>query len=583
MVLKKSEDVFLAFFFLLAIFKCNKFIIAILFTSILLVFGLNKVHFNLMKKLSELYKTLSFRIFIFILLLIVLILVIINYVNNYYFANKMEDCIRTQAIQASDLIKQTTRISMLRNQRDELSSIMSDLINVKYVEGVRIYNKVGIIEFSSDSTELFQSISIKDERCIYCHDSEHAKGTISTGNRFRESKTPEGHRMLGLINPIYNAPDCYTAACHVHSADEKVLGLLDIVISLKKLQQSTSEAKRLSFIFFGALAVITGFVFARIIRTQIQRPITELIRGTRQVADLNLDTTISIKAPEEMHKLATSFNKMTGKLNKAQKELKEWSNTLEDRVEEKTEELKKAQDQLINAEKLASMGKLAAVVAHEINNPLSGILTYSKLLIRNLDNKPNQTMLDECLKNLKVIRDESKRCGDIVQNLLIFSKKPIGKSSLCDLKVLLNKSIDLVQHSIEMKDVQLIKEYTVDDASLYCDAAAIEQMTVALLINAIEACPEKEGILKIRLNKNKTEQTLRLEIADNGIGINREALPHIFEPFFSTKNGEKSVGLGLAVVYGIVERHAGVINVESDEGKGTKFIIELPIKSNLPV
>jgi len=535
-----------------------------------------------MKKIFELYKKVSFRLFTLILTFLIVVLGIITYVNNYYFANRMEDCIRTQAVQASDLIKHATRMSMLKNQRDELSSVMTDLSNVKYIENIRIYNKVGRIEFSSDSTELYHIIPDSDQRCVYCHDSEHAKGTIAVQDRFREMKNSDGSRMLGLINPIYNADDCSSADCHVHPADQHVLGFLDISISLRKLQESTSEARVFSFIFFGILAVLAAAVFARIIRTHIQRPISELIRGTRQVADLNLDTTINIESPEEMHKLATSFNKMTRKLKKAQKELKEWSETLEDRVKEKTTELKEAQDQLISAEKLASMGKLSAVVAHEINNPLSGILTYSKLLIRNLENHATKEVIEESLKNLEIIRDESKRCGDIVQNLLIFSKKPIGKSYQCDVKSILNKSIDLVQHSIEMKNVHLFREFASGEVSISCDPAALEQMTVALLINAIEACPERHGTLFIRVRDIHSKQKIQIEIEDNGVGIGEEALPHIFEPFFSTKSGEKSVGLGLAVVYGIVERHGGTINVSSEEGRGTTFIIQLPVNMSAP-
>ncbi|MEE4311686.1 MAG: ATP-binding protein [candidate division KSB1 bacterium] len=535
-----------------------------------------------MHKIFELYKKVSFKLFVLILTFLILVLGIITYVNNFYFAKRMEGCIRTQAVQASDLIKQATRISMLRNQRDELSSVMTDLSNVKYIEGIRIYNKVGRIEFSSDSTELHHVIPDNDQRCIYCHDSERAKGTIAVDDRFREMKSRDGSRMLGLINPIYNANDCSNAECHVHPADQRVLGFLDVSISLRRLQQSTAEARLFSFIIFGILAVLAAAVFARIIHTHIQRPITELIRGTRQVADLNLDTTINIESPEEMHRLAMSFNKMTRKLKRAQKELQEWSESLEDRVKDKTKELKEAQDQLISAEKLASMGKLSAIVAHEINNPLSGILTYSKLLIRNLENHVTNEVIRESLKNLEIIRDESKRCGDIVQNLLLFSKKPIGRSCQCDVKSLLNKSIDLVQHSIEMKDVRLVREFVPEQITIFCDPSALEQMTVALLINAIEACPEKYGELFIRVKEIHDEQKIQIELEDNGTGIAREALPHIFEPFFSTKSGQKSVGLGLAVVYGIVERHGGTINVSSEEGRGTTFIIQFPVNMNAP-
>ncbi|UCE08410.1 MAG: HAMP domain-containing protein [bacterium] len=385
---------------------------------------------------------------------------------------------------------------------------------------------------------------------------------------------------MGLINPIENEPDCFNAACHAHSKDEKLLGFLDIKMSLKELDKSAAETRTKTLIFSGILVLLTTIALGRVIRNQIQRPISKLIYGTHQVADLNLDYSIDIDSTDEMGDLARSFNKMTKKLKQAKEELQEWSSTLEYKVKKKTKELERAQNQLILAEKMSSMGKLAAIVAHEINNPMSGILTYAKLSIKNLDNSPNQELIKDSIQNLKIIRDESKRCGEIVKNLLLFSKRSFGDTSENDLKLILDRSIELVRHSIEMKDMKLIKDYTNDDATLFCDPAAIQQMIIAMLINAVEASLPEGGELRIRLNRIDSKKILRLEISDNGIGIPAAVMPHIFEPFYSTKESEKSTGLGLAVVYGIVERHGASIDVQSQENEGTTFIIDFPINSN---
>ncbi|MBD3289862.1 HAMP domain-containing protein [candidate division KSB1 bacterium] len=533
-----------------------------------------------MKKLSELFNSISFKLFVVLSILLIVIFFIIYYVNIYYYADKMEHCIREHAIKSSNLIKQATQISMLKNERDDLAGIMKNLAKVNYIEDIRIYNKQGRIEFSSDSSVLYQTVEKTSEQCIFCHESSKAKGAIPKENMFRKCPTPDGHNQLGLINPIENSKECYSAECHFHSEDERILGLLDFKISLQPLSENKADVRNKSLLFFMLITGITTLVFGRIIRNQIQRPITKLTVGTQQVADLHLDHTIDIDSPDELGKLATSFNKMTEKVRSAQAELKEWSHTLESRVKEKTDELQNAHEQLIMAEKLASMGKLAAIVAHEINNPLSGILTYSKLLIKNLQNNNNPETIQNAIKNLETIRDESKRCGDIVKNLLLFSKKSMGQATQSDLKIILNKSIELVQHSIDMKELELIRNFTSKDTGINCDAAALEQMIVALLINAIEATPSKDGFIKINIERSDARKLFQIEISDNGIGIDKKELPHIFEPFFSTKDNEKSVGLGLAVAYGIVERHNGEINVRSEKGKGTTFTINLPINSN---
>jgi two-component system NtrC family sensor kinase len=320
-------------------------------------------------------------------------------------------------------------------------------------------------------------------------------------------------------------------------------------------------------------------VLGRVIRNQIQRPLSKLLDGMHQVADLNLNYEVDVDATEDIKDMAITFNKMTQKLKGAQQELQQWSNTLEDKVKEKTRELEGAQRQMLFVEKMASMGKLAAVVAHEINNPMSGILTYSKLLIKNLQNNPSKQVIAESVENLRIIRDESKRCGDIIQNLLQFSKTTNGERANCDLKSIINKSIDLVEHKFEMKEVKIIEDLTTEDTTLLCDSTAIQQIVVSLLINAYEAFPQKGGEVKIGLYRDNEKSMFRLEVTDNGFGIPEDVLPRIFEPFYTTKDAEKNTGLGLAVVYGNVRRYGGSIDVKSQVNEGTTFIINMPIKS----
>ena len=238
-------------------------------------------------------------------------------------------------------------------------------------------------------------------------------------------------------------------------------------------------------------------------------------------------------------------------------------------------ELKKTQSSLALAEKMASLGKLSAMVAHEINNPLSGILSYAKLSSKYLGKEERgPDTIAAVRENLSFIATEAKRCGDIVKNLLLFAKRSLGEIKEMHLNEIIDVSIKVVDHSARMHDLELVSELDGGDDLIQCDAGAMQQIFVALIINAIEASPRGKKII-VRTDYGNRE-LVKIKLTDYGHGIPEEVLPHIFEPFFSTKTSNKSLGLGLSTVYGIVKRHAGTINVESSVGKGTEFTIILP-------
>ncbi len=238
-------------------------------------------------------------------------------------------------------------------------------------------------------------------------------------------------------------------------------------------------------------------------------------------------------------------------------------------------ELKNVQASLALAEKMASLGKLSAMVAHEINNPLSGILSYARLTLKYLNQEMIEQNTREAIKeNLNIIADEAKRCGDIVKNLLLFAKRSLGEVKEIHLNEIIDVSIKVVDHSAKIKDLDLVMDLDTGDDVIQCDAGAIQQIFIALIINAIESSPPGKKIIVRTDYRNK--DFIVIKLIDYGDGISEDVLPRIFEPFFSTKTSNKSLGLGLATVYGIVKRHAGTINVESRVGKGTEFTITLP-------
>lgn len=235
---------------------------------------------------------------------------------------------------------------------------------------------------------------------------------------------------------------------------------------------------------------------------------------------------------------------------------------------------------MLHVEKMATIGKMAAVVAHEINNPLSGILTYSRLVKRWIEKNTEATPKQQDMRgSLDLIASESKRCGELVHNLLSFSRVSPMNLAWCDLNQVIDRCIRLVQHKLDLGGIQLNLDLAPELPPAHCDPAQIEQVVLALVINAIDAMPQ-EGNLWIATRLNG-EAAVELVIRDDGIGVPTEHLPHIFEPFYTTKESGGS-GLGLAISESIVERHGGTIEVDSMVGQGTTFKIVLPMDSQRP-
>jgi two-component system NtrC family sensor kinase len=309
----------------------------------------------------------------------------------------------------------------------------------------------------------------------------------------------------------------------------------------------------------------------------VHKPIRQLIVGTNHVAAAELDYQIKIRSRDEVGELAHSFNRMTRELKRANAEINSWTRTLEERVEKKTLELQQAHEHVLRFEKLASIGKLAAIVAHEINNPLAGILVYARLVLKRLSRNGHGAATDEeTKKNLETIAAESARCGEIVKGLLQFSRQTKPHVKPNDLNAIINESLRLVRHKIDLSGAASITKCDQHLKQVDCDEQQIKQALVALLINACEAVHPGEGVITISSHYFENISAAEIRITDNGVGMDEETKQHIFEPFFTTKEQGKGVGLGLAVVYGIVTGHGGEIEVESAPGCGTTFVIRLP-------
>jgi two-component system, NtrC family, sensor kinase len=480
------------------------------------------------------------------------------------------------ARQLSGTLTRSLRYDMLHNYRDAVHHSIETMGNQEEIEKVRIFNKEGQIMFSSDKTEIGKMVGKTTEACYACHAEGKPLEKLDTPGRARIFKV-DGHRVLGMITPIYNEPDCYSAQCHAHPREQKVLGVFDITLSLENTDNTMEQIRNKYLVFAGATIFIVSSVIILIIHRQVYSPVKELVKATTNVAAGNFDYDISIKSHDEVGKLTEAFQKMTHRLKQADEDIKELVRTLEDKVEERTSELKSAQFQLLQSEKLASIGKLSATIAHEINNPLNGILTYTKLIERKLNSEnfaPEE--IPKLSSYLTVMAREIQRCSGIVRNLLDFARQrePSLQTGV-DINAVIDDAIALIANQITLNQNELIKNFN-QVPSIVADPMQLRQVFLNIIMNSCEATQE-EGRITVTTSFIEHEEMVMVRITDNGIGIQPHDLAKIFDPFFTTK--ESGTGLGLSVVYGIISSHRGTVNIESTPGQGTTVAIRLPAES----
>jgi two-component system NtrC family sensor kinase len=521
--------------------------------------------------------SLSAKLISLLLLVMLVIFSLLGYVTTRLHRQHLEAATLTSAERVSDVIKRSTSYYMMRNDREGLYHAMATMADEPGMERVRIFDREGRISYSSTPSEISRIVDKKAEACYACHAQSQPLSKLNRPDRFRIYRDSKGQRILAVITPIENRPDCSNAACHAHPASQQILGVLDTHLSLARtdaqLAESTHQLIAYTAVALGMIACLS-WLFVLLL---VYEPIKRLKAGTRELMHGHLGFQIKVGSDDEVGELAESFNQMSLQLRSANEEIVAWAKTLEERVDQKTRELQRAHDHVLHVQKMASIGKLAAVVAHEINNPLAGILTYAKLLRRWLQRgDATSEKKDEAEQCLDLIASESRRCGELVKNLLTFSRTAPMNVETSDLTTVMDRCIRLVRHQLDLAGVQLHLSVAEDLPPVQCDPAQIEQVLLALIMNALDAMP-KGGNLWLTLGLAEHGKQFLVCVRDDGTGIPPEILPQIFEPFLTTKETGKGVGLGLAVSKSIVERHGGTIEVQSEFGKGTSFTVALPI------
>ncbi len=525
-------------------------------------------------------KTLKLKVGLYLAIaLTVAMVTFIVLVVKHHRAHLLDAAI-SHVTQLSEVVTKSTRFAMLQNQPSYVHRIIEDVGSQDGIVKIRIMSKDGTIIHSSFPDEFGLQVDKNAEGCFHCHESETPLAQIPRYKRARIFKSVQGGRLLGSMEVIRNEPSCYTASCHVHRKDQSVLGVLDIVYSLDGIDRKAYVDTLTIASFAVGFTIIASLFVSFFVHRMVYVPLRDLEAGADRLSSGNLQQSIPVRSQDEFGQLAVSFNAMTEALSKSQKELQEWGHTLEQKVQEKTKELQAAQAESAHREKLASVGLLAAGIAHELNNPLTGVLTFSTLVREKMaEGSPEAEDLD------LVIR-ETNRCATIIRRLLDFAREKTPEKKFADLNKIIEDTEQLIKRPAYLDDIEVNMDLDHDLPQIWLDEDLIKQVIMNILVNAQQAI---EGTGRITIRSRLVPQAdspeagpgtmVEISITDTGCGISEQDRQRIFDPFFTSKGVGQGTGLGLSVSHGIVRAHGGTIQVDSKVGEGATFRIYLPVEA----
>jgi two-component system NtrC family sensor kinase len=461
------------------------------------------------------------------------------------------------------LVMRSLQHAMLTGRREIIQQNIDVLSEGDSTHAIRIYDARGRVAFSSAGSEIGTA--------------PYEAGEFS--RRLSEAVVPgieeaREHDVLRFTVPILNEPRCFTSKCHFHPEGQKALGLLETSFLVSEMHYLTRHNTLATLALIGVFVLLISVCLCIILYNFVSKPVALLEAGMKRISRGELDQPIDIRTKDEMGLLAGTFNSMARDLKEYRRKMENFTRSLEEEVKKKTEDIMEAQEELLNAEKLASLGRMSAGVAHELNSPLTGIVTFAHLLKSRTPPDDRQAHED-----LQVIIDQANRCAKIIKGLLGFSRRAAFEIVEVSINDLLDSTVGMIRNQAKFHNIRFNINLSPGLPGLQVDPNQMQQVFLNLIINAVDAMGEKGTVfITTRLIKGHDEKdTLEIEFTDTGPGIPEEHIGKIFEPFFTTKPVGKGTGLGLSVSYGIVKRHGGEIIAKSQPGRGASFFVRIPV------
>lgn len=458
--------------------------------------------------------------------------------------------VKESSIKLSETIRRSLRYSMLRNDREAIAMMVRDIGQDHDLHAVRVISKTGRIVFSSQERDVGKRLGLSAAACKGCHKGGAFSATdLDSEDRARELVTSAGHKAYQLITPIRNEHACASDACHVHRPDQKVLGVLEVEMSIERVEAQVAKNRSRLLAISGGLALLPAAFLFFMVKRLVGSRIALLVEGARRLAAGDPEHRVKVGGSDEIGVLASAFNNMADTLTRVKEDL-------------------------LHADRLVATGRLAAGVAHELNNPLTAIMLVASALQQQLPENENARQACE------MILRETRRCRDIVQGLLDFSRQRRPKKAWERIEEIVQRAVDLVAVRARRAGITIECQARTPVPQVWIDAAQMQQVILNLLVNALDAVEEagraSEGKVLVTWGISE-DGRLEISVQDNGNGIAPENIGRIFEPFFTTK-GHKGTGLGLSVALGIVEMHGGEMAVTSEQGKGSTFVVKIGVK-----
>jgi two-component system NtrC family sensor kinase len=473
----------------------------------------------------------------------------------------------------SDLVKKSVRYNMLTFNRGPIQHTIESIGSSEGIRRIRLFDSKGTVFYSSQKAAIGTLVDRTSFACKGCHSNPQKPAETLMGRKQWVTYTDrDGQRVLTYVNPVYNEPSCYTAACHAHPRGQTVLGVLEIDFSLSPLYNRIRKQTVEITAYAISLMMVISLILYLVLRRFVMKPVSTLSEGMKKVSTGDLGQKVVLNSEDEIGVLAGTFNVMTEDLEVAREKMENFTQALEAEVAKKVDELKKSQDKLFQAEKLASLGRLTADVAHEIRNPLTALGGFAHRLYKIVEGDKQKEYAD-------VIIAEVGRLEKILKDVLTFSRDARFHLGRRPLEEAVHEVVRTYEGLFREQSIEVDARIAENLPPVLIDKDQVKQALTNLIANAIDAM-QKGGMLTISTGQEEVNDVtyVFLKVSDTGPGIPEEKLPLIFEPFFSTKEIH-GTGLGLSITRKIIEEHGGFIKAESVEGKGATISLYFPYQS----